>query len=394
MPGFLRRETVPLYLNKISDRESKDSTLKGCVFSLRGSRLVKEIRRSWDLYRLTIVNLLFTPSWEKASLQGLVQHLGNLGPGYLEWTLSRVASVKYVGGRTLSREERELGVKKFWNWCSFLIALTGTLSPGEVEEIVCDIEEDMLASPLAQQIGLLEKMKALLDDVLKQKNFTKHWKFHCMICGALFSIMKKDLRPPLRVMRYLISQLSSEFFYVRQTALSCVNLILPLYKGPTFKKLVTRPNDGLCSQERHIRWFSQFPSTEEEWQSVDFVEKNDIGFYDAPEEYFVYSYSEENVARVLTEEQDEIQARVDMENLLLSFFSKTVPTSTDPSSNTPETELAKLIRVLQLSVSSPELTFSSSCATFWKYCAAAGGWALWELLKVSTTHTQLPWIFA
>lgn len=130
---------------------------------------------------------------------------------------------------------------------------------------------------------------SLLD--LVEGAHSMHWKYQTLVTSFIMLMIRADgvLIPP-RVAGYLCRQMVSDIDKIRHIAIEGTELILCQYKPVQKKKEITFPkNYSLLEQGT---WENiKYPTSNEEWDSTTFFEKNYFGWYATPQVCKVYDYS-------------------------------------------------------------------------------------------------------
>lgn len=140
----------------------------------------------------------------------------------------------------------------------------------------------------------VELYHKLVHDILDlaERNPNWHWKFQIMVASLFSLLIRTDSRVlfPIAGVKWLFRALVSDIERLRQIAVDALNLLFAQYKPIHPRKLVKLDSASSMFYE----WQKvHFPTNREEWEKIDFFEKNWFGWYSLPEQAQTYIYSKD-----------------------------------------------------------------------------------------------------
>ncbi|XP_068162395.1 proteasome activator complex subunit 4B-like [Antennarius striatus] len=147
-----------------------------------------------------------------------------------------------------------------------------------------------------------EKLVNDLLDCLEDRDLP--WKFEHMATDLLVLQLRDDHPLPPDAVLYFTQSLIHDSLSIRKVAISAMAGILKQLKRPR-KKVSMKPSDisgvedpeGVCAGDREAnRWLqyggASLPQSQEQWDSLHYVEKTHWGYYSWPREMMIHAASE------------------------------------------------------------------------------------------------------
>ncbi|CAK6956798.1 proteasome activator complex subunit 4B [Scomber scombrus] len=192
-----------------------------------------------------------------------------------------------------------------------------------VEELKEGLQRQRIRNVVAAR--KYEKLVNDLLDCLEDRELP--WKFEHMATDLLSLLLRDDHPLPPDAVLYFTQSLIHDSISIRKAAIAAVAAILKQLKRPA-QKVSVKPSDisgiedpqGVCLGDREgNRWLqydsNNLPLTQEQWDSLHYVEKTHCGYYSWPREMMIYAASEKQQDDLPYEEMSE------GEKIIFEYFS-------------------------------------------------------------------------
>ncbi|KAM4716279.1 proteasome activator complex subunit 4B-like [Anableps anableps] len=191
------------------------------------------------------------------------------------------------------------------------------------EEIKEGIQRQRIRNVVAAR--KYEKLVNDLLDCLEDRDLP--WKFEHMATDLLALLLRDDHPLPPDAVLYFTQTLVHDSISIRKVAIAAMAGILKQLKRPR-KKVAVKPSDisgvqdpeGICVGDREGNCWLQYdsnnlPVSQEQWDSLQYVEKTHWGYYSWPREMMIYASSEKPQDDLPYEEMSE------GEKIIFEYFS-------------------------------------------------------------------------
>uniref|UniRef100_A0A3B5LA44 Proteasome activator complex subunit 4B n=1 Tax=Xiphophorus couchianus TaxID=32473 RepID=A0A3B5LA44_9TELE len=195
--------------------------------------------------------------------------------------------------------------------------------PPSKEEIKEGIQRQRIRNVVAAR--KYEKLVNDLLDCLEDRDLP--WKFEHMATDLLALLLRDDHPLPPDAVLYFTQTLVHDSISIRKVSISAMAGILKQLKRPR-KKVTVKPSDisgikdpeGICVGDREGNCWLQYdssnlPLSQEQWDSLQYVEKTHWGYYSWPREMMIYASSEKPQDDLPYEEMSE------GEKIIFEYFS-------------------------------------------------------------------------
>uniref|UniRef100_A0A3B5LHN2 Proteasome activator Blm10 mid region domain-containing protein n=1 Tax=Xiphophorus couchianus TaxID=32473 RepID=A0A3B5LHN2_9TELE len=193
--------------------------------------------------------------------------------------------------------------------------------PPSKEEIKEGIQRQRIRNVVAAR--KYEKLVNDLLDCLEDRDLP--WKFEHMATDLLALLLRDDHPLPPDAVLYFTQTLVHDSISIRKVSISAMAGILKQLKRPR-KKVTVKPSDisgikdpeGICVGDREGNCWLQYdssnlPLSQEQWDSLQYVEKTHWGYYSWPREMMIYASSEKP--------QDDLPYEEMSEKIIFEYFS-------------------------------------------------------------------------